>query len=105
MVLEDKARKLRRDAGLTLLEVSVALFLGAVLMLLVGMVLLGSQGLSADIRASTRGTAEVSRVLDALTAELMSGVQVVAFNQQIAVVKGDLDVSGQQATGFQRLGK
>ncbi len=80
-----------RRSGISLLELSVVVFIGALLALIIGTVLAGSQGLSTDIERTTRGTMTTTRLVNAIVNSLMAGAEVVSFNGTSLVYQEPVD--------------
>jgi len=92
--LRNKQNAPGRRSGFTLLEIAVVIAIGTLLVLMIGSVLLGMQGLSLNVEAAARGTSTASRILDPIAKHLASGARVVAFNDTALLVHEPVDGDG-----------
>lgn len=80
-----------RCAGLTTLEMAVALFLGSVVISMIGMTLSSAYGVGAEVQISARGNLEVSRVLDTMARRFTSSPRIIAFNDTSLLFQEPVD--------------
>ena len=78
---------------MTLLEISIALFISVILTLMVGALLLSANGLSMDVEVATRGTSTANRALEQITTDLLPS-EVLNFNETSIVFQEPVDGDG-----------